>query len=633
MSGIAGVACSGGKSPNREWLLQMARSLSFRGPDAQHIWSDSQAGLVHAAHLIKGDRTRAQGPESLGTGTWITADARLDAREELIAKLRAAGQKADASCSDSRLLLHAYEAWGEECVDHVAGDFAFGVWDSRRKQLLCACDQFGIRQLYFSDFQSCLIFSNTLDCVSLHPDVSDRLNDTAICDFLLFGVNNEESTTSFADIQRLPRAHWLKWSADGIEIQEYWRPATDGEIRYGKRRDYVEHFNELLHKAVADRVRGDSAGVLLSGGVDSSSVAVVAKEVELEEGGPKIRAFTVTSADGEDADAIAARTVADALGIPFHPLRVEHEPFQAWSADRFHSPEPVEDPFVTATLRHSQEISEHTAVLLSGEGSDNLMNCEPRYHLHRAWKQGRRKQAARHALEHVAARFCAPDGISGTLRRFRSLASRPVELQFPQWMNEDLVLRLKLRERWFDHGSSIPWRAHPEHPGSYASLFFPQWRLFFERLDAAYTHAALDVRYPFLDLRLVEYLLAIPAMPWFFRKFLLRESMRGRLPEAIRKRAKIPPKAQQQSAACDGDEKFDFSNERLCPELERYVKAESIGRIPSGADPEAIEMSIRPWCLNLWLEGLRKQNAPSSAITERIHRCEGNFFHQNQSFT
>ncbi len=635
MSGIAGIVHLGAKSPSPELLLQMARSLSFRGPDGQQIWSDSAAALVHAVHLIKGDTTRAQGPESLGTGTWIAADARLDAREELIEHLREAGREAQTSCSDSRLLLHAYEAWGEACVRHVAGDFAFGIWDARRRQLFCACDQFGIRQLYyFTDLQSCLIFSNTLDCVRLHPDVSDRLNDTAICDFLLFGANTEGSTTSFADIRRLPRAHWLKWSADGIEIREYWRLPTDGEIRYKKRREYVEHFSELFHKAVADRIRGDSAGVLLSGGIDSSSVAAIAKEIELKEGCPKVCAFTITSTDSEDADRTAARTVADALQIPFHLLRAEDGDLsQHWSADGFHFPEPVDDPFAADTLRHSQQIAKLTGVLLSGEGSDNLMDCEPAYHLRLAWNQGRRKQAALDALEHVAARFFAPDGIRGTLRRFRSLASPPAELQFPNWMIEDVVQRLKLKQRWLEHDSSIPWRAHPGHPGGYASLFFPQWRIFFERLDPAYTHAALDVRYPFLDLRVAEYLLAIPAMPWFFRKFLLRESMRGRLPEEIRKRAKIPNKAPQPSGSRHDVEKFNFSGEKLCPELDQYVKPEAVERTPSGANPEAIEMSLRPWYLNFWLEGLQKENAANAADTDRIYRRRVDFFQQSQPFT
>lgn len=600
MSGIAGIAYLDGKPPSRELLLQIARSLSFRGPDGQRVWSDSAAGLVHAAHLIKGDCARAQGPESIGTGTWITADIRLDAREELIAGLRTLRQEADRSCSDSRLLLHAYEAWGEKCVHHVAGEFAFAIWDARRRQLFCACDQFGIRQLYFSNLQSCLIFSNTLECVRLFPDVSDSLNDAAIADFLLFGINYDENATSFSNIRRLPRAHWLRCSTEGIEIREYWRPPTDVKIRYKKNREYVEHFTEIFRKAVADRIPGDSAGVLLSGGIDSSSVAAICKETEAQEGRPQIHAFTVSCEGTNERDPTEGQTVAEALGIPFHLLKAGNEkPFQGWSAGDVHFPEPLQDAFAGEIVQQSREIAEYSGVVLSGEGSDNLMNCEPGHHLRQTWRQGRRKQAAIDAVEHVVARFRAPDGLLGPMRRFRSLSIHRSAPQFPPWISAELTQRLNLKERWINHDAAIPWNVHLEHPGGYASLFFPQWRSMFECLDSAYTRTALDVRYPFLDLRIVEYLLAIPAMPWFFRKFLLREAMRGRLPEKIRKRAKIPPKELSPLNMT-----ADYSKERLVPELELYVNKEVLEQANRSANPEVAEMSIRPWCLNLWLENL-----------------------------
>lgn len=614
MSGIAGVVLSDGKPVQRDLLAQMARSLSFRGPDGQRIWSDGFAGLAHAAHLIKGDGTRAQGPENLGPGAWIAADVRLDAREELIAELQRAGQKADALCSDARLLLHAYDAWGEMCVHHIAGDFAFGVWDAPQKQLFCACDQFGIRPLYFSCVRSGLVFSNMLDCVRLHPEVSSTLNDAAICDFLLFGLNCEEDTTSFANIQRLARAHWLKWSSSGLEIQEYWRPPIDDEIRYQKKYEYVEHFHELFRKALTDRIRGDSAGVLLSGGIDSSSVIAGCKEIALTEQSPRIHAFTVVGTSAEDPDRIAAQTVANALKIPLHLLRAEEEgPFQHWSAETIHFPEPVEDPFAAAIVEQSRQIAEYTAVLLSGEGSDNLMNCEPIYHLRHAWTQGKRRQAALDAVEHVAARFRAPDGLRGPLRRFRSLSASRGAPQFPDWMNEDLAQRLKLKERWIDYHSSISWQVHPEHPGGYASLFFPQWRAMFERLDPAYMGAAIDVRYPFLDLRLVKYLLAIPALPWFFRKLLLRESMRDRLPERIRGRAKISARAVRRDGTWRRPHPFSVSSEMLCTELERYVKRDVLERTPLRPSLEADEMDVRPWCLNGWLQNLQKAKVAKAA--------------------
>lgn len=607
MSGIAGIAHLDGRSPNRELLLRMARSLSFRGPDRQEIWTDDAAGLAYSTRLLAGDDTRSLGLESINPDKWISADARLDAREDLVAMLRAVGQRANLLCSDSLLLLHAYEAWGENCVRNVSGEFAFGIWDARRKQFFCACDHLGIRQLYFANLHSSLIFSNTLGCVRMHPDVSDRLNDAAICDFLLFGVNIEEETSSFADIQRLPRAHWLKWSAAGIKIQEYWRPPTNGEIRYKKRHEYVEHFDELLCKAVADRIRGDAAGVLLSGGLDSSSVAVVCHERQIKQGKPKLHAFTVVGAGPNDPDEAAARRVAEALQTPFHALKAGDErAFQRWASGCLSWPEPIDDPLAANLLYQSKQVAKYTGVVLSGEGSDNLMTCEPGHHLGRTWRRGERAQAALEAAEHLMARFQAPDGLRGPLRRIgRSFSKKRLGSQQPAWIRVNLVEKLNLNERWAYADSLIPWHAHSEHPAAYASLFFPQWKAMFERLDPAYTHAALDVRFPFLDLRIVTHLLSIPAMPWLFRKFILREVMRGRLPEKTRKRAKIPPQIKPEFVALN--QPPDFLRESFWPELEQYVNRKAFEETVREANPETAEMDIRPWCLGLWLASLRRE--------------------------
>lgn len=619
MSGIAGIAHADGRPVDRALLQRMARSLSFRGPDTEQIWTDSGIGLAHAAHLIRGDSTRALQPESLGSGTWITADVRLDARKELVTKLRARGRDASLSRSDSQLLLHAYEVWGEQCLGHVTGDFAFALWDARRQQLFCACDHFGIRQLYFFKKDSCFVISNTLDCVRLHPDVSDRLNDAAICDFLLFGMNYQEGTTSFADVQRLPRAHCLRWSANGLEVREYWRPPTTGEIHYKSRDEYVENFTELLTKAVGDRVRTDSAGILLSGGIDSSSVAAVCREIGTKQGQPQeIYAFTVTDESSADADGSAAKAVADALEIPlyFQGLNLKDMPlFEGPGLDGVHWPEPVDDPLAAGVLPQFREIAVHTAVLLSGEGCDNLMNCEPGRHLWRRWQEGRRAQAVFDATEHAIARFRAPDGLRGPLQRvFKSFSPSAPKPSFPEWLSAEFVERLDLKARWLNPNPGIPWNEHPQHPGGYASLFFPQWRYMFERQSPAYTRAAVEVRYPFLDLRLVAYLLAIPPMPWFFRKFLLREAMRGKLPEKTRKRPKIPARQDPLAEALSISGAFDFSKEKLTEELGRYVKWDAVESPREETDPDAAEMKIRPWCLNFWLEGLRKRQAASNGM-------------------
>src|SRR5437764_11958299 len=113
----------------------------------------------------------------------------------------------------------------------------------------------------------------------MHPQVSDELNEAAIGDFLLFGLNCDNATTSFRDIQRLAPAHSLSISPEGVKIRRYWAPPTDGRIRYSKPEEYVENFQSLLEAAVANRLRTDRVGILTRGGVDPSSVAPWHKEL------------------------------------------------------------------------------------------------------------------------------------------------------------------------------------------------------------------------------------------------------------------------------------------------------------------------------------------------------------------
>ena len=604
MSGVVGIAYSDGNPVRRELLERMTCSLSFRGPDSQRAWAEGIVGLGHAAKQMEGDETRSAGPETLGDGNWISADVRLDAREELIAELQAHGREAHASSSDSQLLLAAYATWAERCLNHVFGDFAFVLWDSSRKELFCACDQFGVRRLYFARLGPLLICSNTLDCVRLHPEVSAQLNDSAVADFLLFGMNQNPATTIFQDIQRLPRGHYLKWSAHSMEIVEYWRPPIDGFIRYKDDGEYIEHFDELLRKSIRDRTRGKKAGILLSGGLDSSAVAAFCSEERDKQGSLELHAFTVTARDSADEDGSAAETLASALKIPLHRMFADRlSLFENW--DSTHWPEPVDDPLAVGMVKQFAEAAKYVPLILSGEGSDNLMEFEPWPHLGNLWQKGHRTRAGRDLAQHVFARFQAPDGLRGPLRRIIPWVRvyRDGKAQFPEWLNPKFVAALRLKERWSEPNGGIPWNAHPLHPRAYASLFFSEWSYMFEREDAAYTSAPVEVRYPFLDLRIVKYLLAIPAMPWFFRKFLLRETVRGRIPEGIRKRPKKP--TQTDPLVCVAQNRAAWLRENnFCRISKEYVDERLLATLDWRKDSQAVAARLRPWCLDLWLKRL-----------------------------
>ena len=190
----------------------------------------------------------------------ITANARIDARDERL--------------TDAELILHAYEKWGDDCVKHLLGDFAFAIWDDRRKRLFCARDHFGVKPFFYTHIGDKFNFSSTLNELK----VSTTLNEIAIGDYLLFGVNQDQSTTVFKDIQRLPPGHILIVENNQIKIQRYWTPSLPALIRFRDPDQYVERFLELLSLAVRDRLRTDRVAVSMSGGLDSTSLAAIARD-------------------------------------------------------------------------------------------------------------------------------------------------------------------------------------------------------------------------------------------------------------------------------------------------------------------------------------------------------------------
>src|SRR5690349_22195239 len=184
MSGIAGIVNLDGSAIDRDPLVRMTKFMSFRGPDGEEIWTESNVGF---------------GSTVLRTDNFcITADARIDGCENR-----------DLTDDLTRIVC-AYEKWGEECVEHLIGDFAFAIWDKRSRRLFCARDHFGVKPFFYARVGNSFIFSNTLNALRLDRRVSDELNETAVYDYLDSGLNQDLSTTIFRDIQRLPGGHSLK---------------------------------------------------------------------------------------------------------------------------------------------------------------------------------------------------------------------------------------------------------------------------------------------------------------------------------------------------------------------------------------------------------------------------------------
>ena len=606
MSGIIGILRRDGATVDRSQLRYLTETLAYRGPDACEVWSAGSVGFGHAMLRTTGESLGERQPASIDGRFWITADARIDCRVELESKLNAAGRKFRRGAPDSELVVQAYAVWGEKCVEHLRGDFAFAIWDERERTLFCARDHFGLKPFYYADLGNSFAFSNTLGCLRLLPEVSDELNESAIGDFLLFGTNYDLGTTTFNDIRRLPPAYFLVVTPSGLRLQRYWYPPVDGRIRYRHADEYVEHFQVLVHAAVADRLRTSRAGIFLSGGLDSSSVAATAREISASSGtGVDLRAYTITYEKLlPDRDGEHARTVAEFLRIPIRCVPMDElQLFDRWADPEVTWPEPVEDPFLAGMLDHTRAIARDCRVVLSGEGIDNLMDFEMWSYARHLMQKREWLRLASESIRYIRARSSIWPGVR---RRVRAIFRKdPGEDSFPRWIAPEFAKQLNLEERWKE---CQVLRASPEHPvapRAHASMLLPQWAQLFELENAGVTHYPVEVRYPFLDLRIVNYVLALPPFPWAFEKTLLRQAMLGHLPEKIRLRRKTPlagdpltEKLAQPGAAW-------LNQARWSAEMERYIDRLALTQLDGQVSSEQARVDIRAHCLNFWLQSSR----------------------------
>jgi asparagine synthase (glutamine-hydrolysing) len=611
MSGIVGAYERGGGAVDRALLQALTYSISYCGPDARDTWVNGAIGFGHTMLRTTRESENERQPASLDGQFWITADARIDCRDELIAEITRASDGATGASvrvnSDSELILRAYMAWGEECVQHLRGDFAFAIWDAGKKLLFCARDHFGVKPFYYAESGELFLFSNVLDCLRQHPGVSADLNDAAIGDFLLFGLNCDEATTTFRDIRRLPASHSMTVSAEGLRIRRYWSAPTSGRIRYKRAEDFVEHFQILLQAAVDDRLRTDRVGILLSGGLDSATIATTARDLSRSRSGAQdLRAYTVVyNSLIPDEEGTYAHAIAEFLKIPIRLIAMDAlQPFERWNDLELKWPEPVDDPFFAGLFDQFRAMATDCRVALSGEGSDNLMHFQMWPYVKDMLRNREWAALMTSVPQYLSVRSSL---LPGLRRRAAGLVGKdPTAAIYPKWLAPDFVRRLNLEDRAREWSELTKEQPHPVLPKAHASLSIPHWATMFEQEHPGFTHSAVEVRHPFIDLRIVNFLLAMPPFPFFFQKNLLRDATAGRIPESVRLRRKTPLQGDpltkhMQRAGTKWLNEVDW-----LADMDSYTDRKSMQPFQNETNAEQLHSSIRPICLNFWLQSMRK---------------------------
>ncbi len=620
MSGIVGMFHRNGAPVDRELLRELTAFLAVRGPDALETWSQGGIGFGHAMLRTTWESHNERQPACLDGRLWIAADARIDCRSDLRQELEIEGRKLSLEITDPELILHAYAAWGEECVRHLRGDFAFAIWDQSLKELFCARDHFGVKPFYYAEIGNTFVFSNTLNCVRLHPGVSDELNDDAVLDFLLVGLNCDNSTTTFKVVRRLPPAHFLKVSADGIRASRYYSLPVDGRIRYKRGEEYVEHFHSVWQPAVADRLRCDRVGIFLSGGLDSPTIAATVRQIAPA---VDLRAYTcVYETLIPDQEGVFARQVADFLRIPIRLLPMDDlKPFKGWMREDSVWPEPVEDPFAAGLFDEFRAVSADCRIALNGHGGDDIMDFQM-WPYTRDLLRGREWSRLLSDLPRFL--LVRPFPWRGLWRRGQRLFGRgPLVPVTPGWIAPRWLQSINVGDRWESRTANANPQEHPILPRACAALAQPQWAWLFEMNDPCVSRFPVEVRYPFFDLRVVEYLLALPAFPWFFRKRLLRRAMEGRLPDRILQRRKAPLTGDPLTVQTRRGAFAALEPVRWEPELSRYIELSKCGILDGRMPSERARVEARPLCLNFWLRAARSARYNSERLSMLVETRNG----------
>ena len=607
MSGFVAIFNIDGEPVEKTILAVLMERLYYRGPDKQDSWVHGSVGLGQTLLCISPEEYENPCPPLTIDNVTIIGDVRVDSRWELVSLLIAAGQAVTDDMTDIELVLKSYLSWGEALQNYVLGQYACAIWDARFGRLLAFRDHFGQQSVYYARVKNTLLISNELTALRLHPAVSSKLNDQAIGDFMMFGsiVAIEKTFTAFADIRRLSGGHVLSIDRAGqMSIQRRWTLPTDQPmLRYKREEEYTEQFRSLLRTAVKDRMRADKIVVLMSGGMDSTSIAAMARNL-IQEGEVNVQLTAVTTAYERvhpDDELHYAELAAKKLGVPLHVFNGDNYPLV--------DPLPaLSEPTETYEAGFYDDVSRLVwskgRISLYGEAADALFRHEQLFDVLRRFPLTQALSIYRWLWQYLGKRPKL-DGIALALNPHNCRQHRFYRsFSFPQWVNLDFASSTKLRERW-----ELGWEMrisseHKLHAFAYSSLTAPDWTTETEYLTVPKDYFPSFVVMPFLDLRLVNFMLALPPEPWFRNKYLERRAMRNDLPEEVLQRAKKPlgtilsSLLKQPGAAWVNSWEAD-------PELNVYLRRDVVPDVYGDVLPSESYINMRPLLLNNWLKQMK----------------------------
>src|SRR6266566_2004827 len=558
MCGICGVA-GGDPARGGELVQRMCGSMVHRGPDDE--------GSIHLDGVTLGMRRLSiidiegghQPMANEDSTVWVVQNGEIYNHRQLREQLLAAGHRF-ATKSDTEVLVHGYEEWGERMIERLNGMFAFALLDRRKASLLLARDRMGIKPLHYAIDGERFVFASELKALLQDTALRKGIDPVALDEYLEYEfVPSPRSIVR--GVNKLRPGHTLSWSlADRRPaVRRYWAPELNLERAGGPGNldEECGRLRDALREAVRKELISDvPVGVFLSGGIDSSAVTAMMTQL-----GGDVKSFSVGFAEPSFDESMHARDVARHLGTDHHELTLEPAallgliPKLSLLLD-----EPLGDASIIPTYLLSAFTRQHVKVALGGDGGDELFAGYPTLQAHRL--AGYYRRAPRLLREGVVEPLVrrlpvSRDNLSLDFRakRFVSAALHPVAERHQRWMGSfgaeerTAVLSAEVRDELASNGRSDPAAVALEGAGLREPLnqvLLLDMRMYLEndilvKLDRASMMASLEGRVPLLNNDFVEYATRLPLdlkLRGLRSKFLLKRALRGLLPEAILRRPK-----------------------------------------------------------------------------------------------
>jgi len=546
MSGIVGVWNLDGKRASPSLVASMSGRLAHRGSDTSDQWCQGPVGFACRLLRVTPESLSETQPTIGRSGIALVFDGRLDNRAELLALLSDT-HDTTADSPDPVLVLAAYDRYGDRVAEYLNGDFAFGLFDPRQQRLLLVRDAIGVRPLYYTCVHDTVLFASEIKALLAHPDVPARPNDDMLACFLLNSTPRDTSMTCFQGIHSLLPAHCMTITPHHTTTGRYWDfPVAD--LRFASFQDYTLEFRRHFTNAVSRRLRSaHPVAVSVSGGLDSSSILCLGETLRRngDSTAAPLLGLSYLSPAGSPSDETEFLIEIERQ----YGLSIERIPVRSGLMDDCHEAMwHIEAPFLdsqwdTTRTFYRRARALGARVVLTGHWADQVLF--PQAYLIDLYRQLRWRDLGFHLREYgrwmtdVPAstfrkrflldlvKYHVPEFSIPYLRRLR--AKRP-----PAWYSDSFC------KVAFRHLFNQP-RLGADRPTAHARSLYEEARSPYHvqclewNTKVAAMHG-MDIAFPFLDRDLLTFLMSIPGdiQTWNgIPKALLREGMRGILPDAI----------------------------------------------------------------------------------------------------